>query len=336
MEFVLGGFLKIRKLGRNGPDTSAIGLGCMSMTGLYGGADEAESRATIEAAADLGINHIDTANAYGNGKNEEFLGQALKGIRDKFILVTKFGNRRMPEGGFEINSRPESVIASCEESLQRLNTDVLDIFYQHRVDPYTPVEETVGAMSRLIEQGKVRYLGLSEAGPETIRRAHKVHPISVLQTEYSLWSRDAELDVLPICRELGISFVAYCPLGRGFLSGSIRGFDGLKETDRRRQEHPRFQKENLIRNQKLLEPLDEIAASKGATPAQIAIAWLLHQGDDIIPIPGMSRRTHLSENVAAIDIELSAEELSLLNSTFVSEVIAGTRYPEEQLPSLGL
>jgi aryl-alcohol dehydrogenase-like predicted oxidoreductase len=306
------------------------------MTGLYGSADEAESRLTIQAAVDFGINHIDTANAYGNGKNEEFLGQALKGIRDKFILLTKFGNRRKSEGGFEINSRPECVIASCEESLKRLNTDVLDVFYQHRVDPNTPIEDTVGAMSRLIEQGKVRYLGLSEAGPETISRAHKVHPIAVLQTEYSLWSRDVELDILPVCRELGISFVAYCPLGRGFLSGSIRSFDGLKETDRRRQEHPRFQKENLTKNQKLLEPLDDIAASKGATPAQIAIAWLLHQGDDIIPIPGMARRLHLSENMAAIDIELSIEELSLLNTTFVSEAIAGTRYPKLQLPSLGL
>ena len=306
------------------------------MTGLYGGADEAECCATIEAAVDLGINHIDTANAYGNGKNEEFLGQALNGLRDKFILSTKFGNRRKPEGGFEINSRPESVISSCEESMARLKVDVIDVFYQHRVDPDTPIEDTVGAMARLVEQGKVRYLGLSEAGPETIRRAHKVHPISALQTEYSLWSREAEAEVLPVCRELGISFIAYCPLGRGFLSGTVRGFDGLKETDRRRQEHPRFQQGNLEKNQDLLKPLDQIAANKGVSPAQIAIAWLLHQGDEVIPIPGMARRTHLAENVAAVDIDLSTEELSLLNEIFALDAVAGTRYPEVQLPTLGL
>jgi aryl-alcohol dehydrogenase-like predicted oxidoreductase len=328
--------LKYRKLGRNGLKQSAIGLGCMSMTGLYGGADEAECRATIAAAVDLGINHIDTANAYGNGKNEEFLGQALNGLREKFILSTKFGNRRKPEGGFEINSRPESVMASCEESLARLNVDVIDVFYQHRVDPDTPIEDTVGAMARLVEQGKVRYLGLSEAGPETIRRAHKVHPISALQTEYPLCSREVEADVLPVCRELGIAFIAYCPLGRGFLSGTVRGFDGMKETDRRRQEHPRFQQKNLEKNQNLLKPLDDIAASKDVSLAQIAIAWLLQQGDEVIPIPGMARRTHLSENVAAVDIDLSDEDLSLLNKIFALDAVAGTRYPEVQLPSLGL
>jgi len=308
----------------------------MSMTGIYGGADDAESIATIHRAIDLGVNLIDTADAYQAGKNEELVGRAIKGHRDSVILISKFGNRRKPEGGFEINSKPEYVAQACDASLQRLGVDVIDLFYQHRVDPDTPIEDTVGAMSRLVEQGKVRYLGLSEAGPETIRRAHAVHPISSLQTEYSLWSRDAETESLPACRDLGITYVAYCPLGRGFLSGGVRRFSDLDEGDRRKLEHPRFQKENLERNLALLKPLDRIADENGFSQAQVALAWLFAQGDDIIPIPGCQRRQHLEENVQALEISLKSADLDDLNSIFFPGATAGTRYPEEQMPTLGL
>src|SRR5579883_1431655 len=276
--------MKMRRLGRNGPMVSAIGLGCMGMTPIYGMPDDSEVTATIHRAIELGMNFLDTSDAYANGKNEEVVGRALKGKRDKVVLATKFGQKPW-DNDRKIDSRPEYVAQACEASLKRLGVEVIDLYYQHRVDPQVPIEDTAGAMKRLVEQGKVRYLGLSEAAPATIRRAAKVAPVVALQSEYSLWTRDMEGEVLSTCRELGMAFVAYSPLGRGFLSGAIKDLGVLAENDRRR-EHPRFFADNLARNLSLLGPLEQIAQRLKVQPAQVALAWLLAQGEDIVPIPG--------------------------------------------------
>ena len=327
--------MRLRSLGKSGLKVSAIGLGCAGMSGSYGISDDQESTATIRRAIELGINLFDTSDAYGNGHNEELLGRAIKGGRNSLVLCTKFGNIRDDKGQpTGIDGRPEYVPVACEASLKRLGVEVIDLYYLHRVDPKIPIEDTVGAMARLIEQGKVRYIGLSEAGAQTLRRAHAVYPITALQTEYSLWMRDAEAEWLPTCRELGITYVAYAPLGRGFLSGKIRGSDSLIPGDRR-HDHPRFQGENLSRNLELLKPLEAIAAAKGSTPAQIALAWVLAQGEDIVPIPGTKRRAYLEENIRAIDIKLDAAELAKLNLAFVPGGTAGARYPARQMGNMG-
>ena len=322
--------MKYRKLGCCDVDVSAIGLGGMAMTSIYGAANEDEAVAALQAGIDAGMNFIDTSDAYGGGKNEEMLGRALAGQRDKVFLATKFGNL-----GGRADGRPEYVIEACDKSLSRLNTDVIDLFFQHRVDKDVPIEETVGAMAQLVEQGKVRFLGLSEAGPDTIRRAHATHPIAALQTEYSLWTRFVEDEILPLCRELAIGFVAYSPLGRGMLTGTIEGAESLGEGDRRR-DHPRFQAENIDANVAIVQPLKEIAASKGVSMPQLAIAWLLHQGEDIVPIPGTKRTAHLLENIAAADIALSDEEVQQIGTAVKADAVSGTRYPEKQLGGLSI
>lgn len=322
--------MKYRKLGSCPLEISAIGLGAMAMTNIYGQADEGEAIATVHAAFDAGLNFIDSSDAYGGGKNEEMLGRALKGRRDQAVLATKFGNL-----GSSVNGRPEYVVEACDKSLQRLDTDVIDIYFQHRVDGDVPIEDTVGAMSRLVERGKVRYLGLSEAGPDTIRRAHATHPIAALQTEYSLWTRVVEDDILPVCRELGIGFIAYSPLGRGMLTGAIAGLDSLAEGDRRR-DHPRYHEDNIETNVALVEPLKAVAAEKGCTPAQLALAWLLAQGGDIVPIPGTKRRTHMAENLEAVEIELGADDVAGIGGALDFSAVAGERYPEAQLKRLGI
>lgn len=322
--------MKYRKLGSCPLEISAIGLGAMAMTNIYGQADEGEAIATVHAAIDAGLNFIDSSDAYGGGKNEEMLGRALKGRRDQAVLATKFGNL-----GSTVNGRPEYVVEACDKSLQRLDTDVIDIYFQHRVDGDVPIEDTVGAMSRLVERGKVRYLGLSEAGPDTIRRAHATHPIAALQTEYSLWTRVVEDDILPVCRELGIGFIAYSPLGRGMLTGTIAGLDSLAEGDRRR-DHPRYHEDNIETNVALVEPLKAVAAEKGCTPAQLALAWLLAQGGDIVPIPGTKRRTHMAENLEAVDIELDPDDVAAIGGALDFSAVAGDRYPEAQLKRLGI
>ncbi len=324
-----------RALGGQGLTVSAIGLGCMGMSIAYGERDDRESVATIHRALDAGVDLLDTADAYGSGRNEELLGQAIRDRRDEVVLATKFGNRRDAPDGRQVDGRPQYVETACDASLARLAVDVIDLYYQHRVDPQVPIEDTVGAMARLVEAGKVRFLGLSEAGPETLRRAHAVHPISALQTEYSLWTRDVEADMLPLCRELGIGFVAYSPLGRGFLTGTIRSPADLGEGDRR-LDHPRFHVENMARNAPLLEPLDAIAAERGLTSAQVALAWVLQRGVDIVPIPGTKRRRYLALNVAASEVRLSAEECDRLETVFGPGVTAGTRYPEKQMGGLGI
>jgi aryl-alcohol dehydrogenase-like predicted oxidoreductase len=327
--------MRFRSLGKSGIKVSAIGLGCAGMSGSYGISDDQESTATIRRAIELGINLFDTSDAYGNGHNEALLGRAIKGGRNSLVLCTKFGNIRDDKGQpTGIDGRPEYVPVACEASLKRLGVEVIDLYYLHRVDPKIPIEDTVGAMARLIEQGKVRYIGLSEAGAQTLRRAHAVYPITALQTEYSLWMRDAEAEWLPTCRELGINYVAYAPLGRGFLSGKIRGSDSLIPGDRR-HDHPRFQGENLSRNLELLKPLEAIAATNGSTPAQIALAWVLARGEDIVPIPGTKRRAYLEENIRAIDIKLDAAELAKLNLAFVPGGTAGARYPARQMGNMG-
>jgi len=330
-----------RKLGRNGPEVSAVGLGCMGMSISYGEPDDVESIATIHRALDLGVNLLVTSDAYGNGVNEELVAKAIKGRRDQVLVATKFGNLALAGRGADggapalTGGHPDYVPQACEKSLKRLGVDVIDIYGLHRVDKTVPIEDTVGAMKRLVEQGKVRWLQLSEAGAQTIRRAHKVHPIVAVETEYSLWSRDVEKDILPTCRELGISYMAYAPLGRGFLTATMKTLDALLPKDRRR-EHPRFSADNIGRNAALLAPLERIAAAKKCTPAQVAIAWLLAQGNDIVPIPGTKRRTYLEQNCAAVNVKLTPEDIAALSKAFPLNVTAGTRYPEKQLGGLGI
>jgi aryl-alcohol dehydrogenase-like predicted oxidoreductase len=317
-----------RTLGSEGLEVSAQGLGCMGMSEFYGTRDEDEAVATIQRALELGIFFLDTADMYGPFTNEKLVGRAIADRRDGVVIATKFGNERSEDGGFlGINGKPEYVRKACDASLQRLGVDHIDLYYQHRVDKTVPIEETVGAMKELVEQGKVRHLGLSEASPETIRRAHAVHPISALQTEYSLWTRDPEDAVLPTVRELGIGFVAYSPLGRGFLSGAIIKPDDLAEDDFRRH-NPRFQGENFQKNLELVDRVREIADEKDVTPGQLALAWLLSQGEDIVPIPGTKRRAYLEENAAAAEIELKEEDLRRIDEAAPAGGAAGDRYPD--------
>jgi len=317
-----------RRLGGQGLVVSALGLGCMGMSEFYGPADEREAIATIHRALELGVDFLDTADVYGMSKNEELVGRAIQGRRHQVVLATKFGNTRLPEGGFgPVNGRPEYVRQACEASLRRLGVDVIDLYYQHRVDRKVPIEDTVGAMADLVRQGKVRYLGLSEAAPATIRRAHAVHPITALQTEYSLWRRDAEDEILPTVRALDIGFVAYSPLGRGFLTGRFRRFEDLPEGDWRRRS-PRFIGENFQKNLALADQIKAMATEKGASPAQLALAWLTAQGENIVPIPGTKRRSYLEENVAALGIRWTAEELRRLHAIAPRGVAAGDRYPD--------
>lgn len=321
--------MKQRKLGNQGLIVSELGLGCMGMSEFYGTPDENEAIATIHRALELGVTFLDTADMYGVGHNEELLSKAISDRREQVILATKFGNMRGSDGSFlGVNGKPDYVRSACEASLKRLGTEVIDLYYQHRVDPSTPIEETVGAMAELVQQGKVRYLGLSEAAPATIRRAQAVYPISALQTEYSLWSREPEAEILPICRELGIGFVPYSPLGRGFLTGKIRSMDDLLEGDYRASRYPRFQAENLQQNLELVQRIEEMAAEKGVKPGQLALAWVLAQGEDIVPIPGTKRRTYLEENIAAAEITLNQAELEQLGKMLPIGIAAGDRYPD--------
>ncbi len=323
--------MKTRKLGRDGLLVSALGLGCMGMSEFYGKGDDKESVATIHRALDLGVNLLDTADMYGPFTNEELVGRAIKDRRDEVILATKFGILRSDDPKFRgVSGKPEYVFASCEGSLRRLGVDTIDLYYQHRVDPNTPIEETVGAMARLVEEGKVRYLGLSEAGSQTLRRANAVHPITALQTEYSLWSRDPEDEILSTCRELGVGFVAYSPLGRGLLTGKIKSFDDFAEDDYR-QHSPRFQGKNFQKNLELVRRIEELAAGKGCSPGQLALAWVLARGDYIVPIFGTKNRIYLEENIAALEIELSVEDLEEIEKIAPRGVAAGERYPEAMM-----
>ena len=317
-----------RQLGSQGLEVSAIGLGCMGMSDFYGGRDEAEAVATLHRALELGVTMLDTADMYGVGSNEELVGRAIKGRRDGVVIATKFGNVRAPDGKpLGVNGKPDYVRSACEASLRRLGVEVIDLYYQHRVDPATPIEDTVGAMAELVRQGKVRHLGLSEAAPATIRRAHAVHPIAALQTEYSLWSRDPEDQILPTVRELGIGFVAYSPLGRGFLTGQIRSPEDLDADDWRRQA-PRFQGENFQRNLDLVARIEAIAQRKGCTPGQLALAWVMARGEDIVPIPGTKRRRNLEENLAAAEISLTLGDLAEIDAAMPTGAAAGDRYAE--------
>ncbi len=318
--------METRNLGSQGLAVSALGLGCMGMSEFYAGADERESIATLHRALELGVTLLDTADMYGPFKNEELVGRAIRDRRDRVVLATKFGNERTPEGGWVgVNGKPEYVRRACDASLRRLGVDRIDLYYQHRVDPTVPIEDTVGAMAELVRAGKVRFLGLSEAAPATIRRAHRVHPISALQTEYSLWSRDPEDELLPTVRELGIGFVAYSPLGRGFLTGRFRRFEDLAPDDYRRQS-PRFQGENFGRNLRLVERIRELAADRKVGAAQLALAWVLARGKDVVAIPGTTTRKHLEENVAAAALALSKDELARIDAVAPKGAAAGDRY----------
>ena len=326
--------LSQRKLGSQGLKVSTIGLGCMGMSEFYGARDEQESIATIHRSLELGCNFLDTADMYGSGANEELVGRAIKGRRDKVVLATKFGNVRGPNGEFlGVKGTPEYVKQACDASLKRLGVDVIDLYYQHRVDKTVPIEDTVGAMAELVKAGKVRYLGLSEASPKTIRRAHKIHPISALQSEYSLWERDPEDEIIPTLRELGIGFVPYSPLGRGFLTGQIKRFEDLAQDDYRRNA-PRFQGENFQKNLDLVAKIQELAAEKKCTAAQLALAWVLAQGEYIAPIPGTKRRKYLEQNLEAANVKLTADDLKRIDQVAPKGVAAGERYPERAMASV--
>jgi len=323
--------MRTRKLGRNGPSVSALGLGCMGMSEFYGPHDDGESTAVIHRAIELGVDFLDTADMYGPFTNEELVGRAIAGRRHEVLVATKFGIVRSSDPHARgVSGRPEYVRASCEGSLRRLGVETIDLYYQHRVDPETPIEETFGALARLVEEGKVRWLGLSEAGPQTIRRAHAIHPIAALQSEYSLWTRDPEDEVLAVCRELGIGFVPYSPLGRGFLTGRIKGFQDLAEDDYRRHS-PRFQGDNFRKNLDLVSRIEQMAGAKGCTPGQLALAWVMAQGEDIVPIFGTRRRAHLEENLGALEIELTAEDLGQIEEVAPRGAASGQRYPEAMM-----
>ncbi|MDH3386849.1 MAG: aldo/keto reductase [Gammaproteobacteria bacterium] len=324
-----------RQLGSNGPRVSALGLGCMGMTPIYATPDPDEAIATIHAAVEAGITMIDTADMYAGGKNEELVGRALVGIRERVFLASKFGNMRLPDGTRKVNGKPEYVFEACDKALVRLGVDFIDLYYLHRMDPSVPIEDTVGAMAQLIEQGKVGAIGLSEAGADTIRRAQATHPLAAIQTEYSLASRDVEAEILPTCRELGIGFVAYAPLSRGLLSGQITSLDQLGDNDRRR-DMPRFQGGNLDTNLSMVNAFAEIAASKGISTAALAIAWVLARGDDVVPIPGCSRRDTLKDSLTALEVELTKDDMAKIEDAIDAGRIIGTRYPEKQMARLGI